>query len=205
MQPCDYAKKGFIQCDLCEIPFHNQCKKFLQVHARWLARKLLKNKAEAFKFTPIKNVEYYSVVYSRKADIAKSVALQFALQKNDEIVPYTSSVAMDMVTRKMEIDANVVYLHVKKAVGDKDSIVGMIESFCDWVEKDGGKVSVFLDDCAAYTLKYKCVEELDGSTTKIDDAKKKKHTSKASTKGSSDNKTITKNGSVTTTKLNKNY
>lgn len=163
MQPCNYVK--VTKCKVCEIPFHNQCKKFLQVHARWLLRKLLKDKAEAFKFTPIKGAEYYDVVYSRLPDVAKSLALQFALQKNEEITPFTSSVAMDLITRKMDIEAKVVYLHVKKAVGDKDTIVGMLESFCDWVVKDGGKVAIFLDECQAYNLKYKNVEDLCDTTS----------------------------------------
>lgn len=191
MQPCNYV--NVTKCEKCEIPFHNQCKKFLQVHARWLLRKLLKDKAEAFKFTPVEGVEKYNVVFSRVANVAKSAALQFALQKNEEITPFTSSVAMDMVTRKMEIEANMVYLHVKMAVGDKDTIVGMIESFCDWVEKDGGKVAVFLDNCQAYNLKYKCLDETSGSGVKV-----------TKSGAGTDNQKI-KNGDITTYKSKSPY
>lgn len=194
MQPCKYV--GFTKCEKCEIPFHNQCKKFLQVHAKWLLNKLLKDKAEAFKFTPVKDAERYNVICSRVADVAKSIALQFALQKNEPVIPITSNVAMDMIMRKTEIEPSVVYLHVKMAVGEVASIVGMLESFCDWVEKDGGKVAVFLDNCSAYTLKYKSAEELSGSvvTTKKVSVKKK---SEEETATDTENKKV-KNGSVTT-------
>lgn len=157
MNPCKYVK--VTGCTECTIPFHCQCKKFLQVHAKWLMRKLLKDKNEAFKYEPVKDAERYSVICTQNSDKAKSVALQFALQKNEEVIPFTSSVAMDMVTRKMDIEASVVYLHVTQAVGEQKTIIGMLESFIDWVVKDGGKVAVFMDKVGSYNLKYKSLEE----------------------------------------------
>ena len=165
MQPCKYAK--WTKCEKCDIPFHNQCKKFLKIHAMWLMRDILKDKSEAFKYTPVKGVEFYNVVYSRKPDVAKSVALQFALQKNVEISYYTSNVAMDMVSKKVDIEDKMVYLYVKKAAGDDDKIIGMIESFCDWVVKNnGGKVSIYIDKYCPYELKYKKVVDEEGETNK---------------------------------------
>lgn len=156
MNLCKYAK--VTGCTECTIPFHCQCKKFLQIHARWLMRKLLKDKNEAFKYEPVKDAEMYDVICTKNSDKAKSVALQFALQKNEEVIPFTSNVAMDLVTRKMDIEACVVYLHVTQAVGEPKAIEGMLESFIDWVVKDGGKVAVFMDNVGGYSLKYKSLE-----------------------------------------------
>ena len=158
MQVCEYAK--YTKCTDCEHPFHNQCKKFLQIHAKYLMRNILKNKGEAFTFTPIKDTSKYDVLYSKNADIAKSAVLQFALEKNKDVVPMTASVAMDLSVNKTdEIEGDVVYLYVTKRVGDDDAIKQMIESFVDITVKNGGKVSICIDKCCPYKFKYSKAEQ----------------------------------------------
>lgn len=152
MQVCRYAK--WTGCEDCDHPFYNQCKKFLKIHARYLMRNVLKEKSDAFEYKDVKDVEKHNVLWSRNPDIAKSVALRFALDKNAEVTAYTSNVAMDLVVRKEEMNAPVVYLHVTKAVGDADAIIGMIESFVDITVSNGGKVAVYIDKMCPYKLKY---------------------------------------------------
>jgi len=117
-------------------------------------RNVLKEKSDAFEYKDVKDVEKHNVLWSRNPDIAKSVALRFALDKNAEVTAYTSNVAMDLVVRKEEMNAPVVYLHVTKAVGDADAIIGMIESFVDITVSNGGKVAVYIDKMCPYKLKY---------------------------------------------------
>ena len=158
MQTCEYAK--YTKCTDCEHPYHNQCKKFLQVHAKYLMRNILKYKDEAFTYIPIKDTNKNDVLYSKKADLAKSVALQFALEKNKEVVPMTASVAMDLsVNKTEEIEGDVVYLTVTKRVGDDDAIMQMIESFVDITVKNGGKVAIYVDKLCPYKFKYNKAEE----------------------------------------------
>lgn len=158
MQVCEYAK--YTKCTDCEHPYHNQCKKFLQIHAKYLMRNILKNKEEAFTFTPIKDTDKNDVLYSKKADLAKSAALQFALEKNKEVVPMTTSVAMDLSVNKTdEIDGDVVYLTVTNRVGDSNAIIQMIESFVDITVKNGGKVAIYIDKLCLYKFKYNQAEQ----------------------------------------------
>lgn len=158
MQTCKYA--NVTGCVDCDSPFYNQCKKFRQVHARFLMKKLLKTKEDAFKYTPIKGTEKHNVLQTRKVDVAKSVALQFAIEKNSEVEPITSNVAMDMVCNHSdEITMQVVYLYVTKAVGDSSAIIGMIESFVDIATHNGGKVVICIDKGCNYNFKYKTIQQ----------------------------------------------
>jgi len=153
MQVCRYAK--VTNCEDCEYPFYNQCKKFLQIHARYLMRNVLKEKTEAFKYTPVKDAQKHDVLQTRNADKAKSIALQFALEKNVEVTPYSNSMAMDLAVNKTEeITSPVVYLHVTKSVGDDAAIIGMLESFVDITIRNGGKVAIYIDKLCTYKLKY---------------------------------------------------
>jgi len=158
MQTCEYAK--YTKCTDCEHPYHNQCKKFLQIHAKYLMRNILKNRMEAFTYVPIKDTNKYDVLYTKNKDVAKSVALQFALEKNKEVVPMTASVAMDLsVNKTEEIEGDVVYLTVTMRVGNDDAIVQMIESFVDITVKNGGKVAIYVDKLCTYKFKYNKAEQ----------------------------------------------
>lgn len=153
MQVCKYAK--WTGCTDCDHPFYGQCKKFLQIHTRWLMRNVLKDKRDAFEYTKVKNTERYDALYSRNVNIAKSVALQFAVEKNSEVVAYSTAAAMDLVVNNTDdITAGVYYLHVTKAVGAADAIIGMIESFVDIAVRNGAKVAIYVDKTCPYQLKY---------------------------------------------------
>lgn len=158
MQVCKYAK--WTGCSDCDHPFYAQCKKFLQVHARWLMRNVLKDKKDAFEYKKVKNIGRNDVLVSRDANLAKSAALQFALQKNAEVTAYTTAGAMDLcVNNTDEINAPVSYLVVTKATGASEAIIGMIESFCDIAVRNGGKVAVYVSKMCPYELKYPKAEE----------------------------------------------
>lgn len=153
MQLCKYAKQT--GCTDCEYLFYSQCKRFWQIHARFLLRNILREPTDAFKYTPVKNAERHNVLVSRKMDVAKSVALQYAIEKNAEITPYTTATVLDLaVNATDEINAPVSYLTITKANGDVATIINMIESFVDIAVKNGGKVSIYLDNKCNYNFKY---------------------------------------------------
>ena len=153
MQLCKYSKQT--GCTECQYTFYSQCKKFWQVHARFLLRNILREKSDAFKYTPIKNTEKHNVLCSRKMDLAKSVALQFAMEKNSEVVPYTTATVLDLVVHATEeINSPVSYLTITKATGANDVIMSMIQSFVDIAVKNGGKVAICIDKNCPYEFKY---------------------------------------------------
>lgn len=153
MQLCKYSKQT--GCTECQYTFYSQCKKFWQVHARFLLRNILREKSDAFKYTPIKNTEKHNVLCCRKMDLAKSAALQFAMEKNSEVVPYTTATALDLVVHATEeINSPVSYLYVTQATGAKDVIMSMIQSFVEIAVKNGGKVAIYIDKSCQYEFKY---------------------------------------------------
>ena len=118
-------------------------------------RNILREKSDAFKYTPVKNTEHHNVLYSRKKDIAKSVAMQFAFEKNAEVTPYTTNTALNLVVNAVEeINSPVSFITVTKAIGESEKIINMLENFIDTSVHNGGKVAVFIDPNCPYKLKY---------------------------------------------------
>ena len=157
-QLCQYAKQA--GCTECQHLFYSQCKKFWQLHARYLLRHILREKTDAFKYTPVKNAEKHNVLYSRNKDIAKSVAMQFAIEKNAEVIPYTTNTALNLVVNAVdEINASVSYITVTKAIGESEKIINMLENFVDTAVHNGGKVAIYIDKMCPYKLKYPKADE----------------------------------------------
>lgn len=158
MQLCQYAKQA--GCTECKYLFYSQCKRFWQIHARFLMRNILREKSDAFTYTPVKNAERHKVLYSRKKDVAKSVAMQFAIEKNAEVIPYTTNTALNLVVNAVEeINAPVSFITVTQAIGEPDKIINMLENFIDTAVHNGGKVAVFVDPSCKYKFKYPKADE----------------------------------------------
>lgn len=141
-QLCQYAKQA--GCKECQFLFYSQCKKFWQVHARFLMRNILRERTEAFKYTPVKNTEKHKVICSKKKDVAKSIAMQFAIEKNAEVIPFTTNTALNLIVNAVEeVNSPVVFLTASKAIGEDEKIVNLLENFIDTTVHNGGKVVVY--------------------------------------------------------------
>ena len=153
-QLCQYHKQA--GCEECKYLFYSQCKKFWQIHARFLMRNILREKTDAFKYTPVKDAEKHKVMWCTEKDVAKSIALQFAIEKNAEVIPYTTNTALNLIVNAVEeVNASVAFVTVTKAIGESDKIINLLENFTDTTVHNGGKVVLYIDpNCQYKFTKY---------------------------------------------------
>lgn len=119
-------------------------------------RNILREKTDAFKYTPVKDAEKHKVMWCTKKDVAKSIALQFAIEKNAEVIPYTTNTALNLIVNAVEeVNASVAFVTVTKAIGESDKIINLLENFTDTTVHNGGKVVLYIDpNCQYKFTKY---------------------------------------------------